>query len=354
MFTNTLGTQNALLQQQQQQGLAGQSSLVFGNNAVSNTIFGQTQQLNAPIGQIQNQGIHGQQLNQLGQPQIYGGQIQQTTNLTQQPLGQQMGFLGQQTAQLGQTQQTGFLGQQPNLQGGQIQQMQQQSLLQSQQPQQQQQSSQQQQQTKQYTIQQIKNETQKHIDNLTKTILNKEKIEKNQKNLQLIEKNSLRNIQQQQQQQPQVNQSIGYGIVQQQVIKPIQKADPRNHTAKVEKYYSEWNKGIQRIVQKQGETINQLNELNSLLSQQDTFYEIDEESLIDSIKQLGKELNQLEQKIIDIAKLQENILGLEKEESEWDQIVNNLSECLTLLDIQTKEVEDQLNQAETHPKVVNK
>ncbi|CAD8160211.1 unnamed protein product [Paramecium octaurelia] len=351
MFTNTLGAQNGL-PQQQQQGLAGQSALVFGNSGVSNNIFGQTQQMTTPIGQAQNQGVFGQQPNQLNQPLLYGGQPQQPSNLLQQPQGQQMGTLGQQTAQLGQVQQTGFLGQQSTLQGGQMGQMQQQQQLQSQQPQQQQQ--QQQQQNKHYTIQQIKNETQKHIDNLTKTIINKEKIEKNQKNLQLIEKNSLRNIQQQQQQQPQVNPSIGYGIPQQQIQRPIQKVDPRNHTAKVEKYYGEWNKAISRIAQKQGETINQLNELNILLSQQDTFYDIDEESLIDSIKQLGKELNSLEHKIVDVVKLQEKILGLEKEESEWDQIVSNLSECLTLLEIQTKEVEDQLHQAETHPKVLNK
>ncbi|CAD8149915.1 unnamed protein product [Paramecium octaurelia] len=354
MFTNTLGTQNAQ-PQQQQQGFAGQSAQVFGTTSVSNNIFGQTQQQTPPIGQTQSQGILGQQSNQLNQPLSYGGMQQQTTNVLQQPQGQQMGALGQQTAQFGQVQQSGFLGQQSNIQGGQVGQIQQQTSLQPQLQQQPQQQQQQQPQVKQYTILQIKNETQKHFDDLLKTIINKEKIEKNQKNLQLIEKNSLRNIQQQQLQQPQANPSIGYGVSQQQqLLKPNLKVDPRNHTAKVEKYYGEWNKGIQRISQKQGEAINQLNELNILLAQQDTYYEIDEESLMDCIKQLDKELSQLEHKIVNVVKLQEKILGLEKEETEWDQIVINLSECLTLLEIQTKEVEDQLHQAETHPKVINK
>ncbi|CAK80200.1 unnamed protein product (macronuclear) [Paramecium tetraurelia] len=349
MFPNMNGANNA---QGQQQGNSAPS--IFNNPVPSNNLFGQPQN---PLGQQQPQGI-------LGQPQqssifgnttqstaIFGQPQQQQTNVLgqqQQPplAGQQqpnslLGQPQQQATQLGQTQQTNMFGQP----------QQQQPLAQGQQTTIAQPTTQQQPaQPKNYTLNQINQQTKLHIENLTKAIANKEKIDKNQKNLQLIEKNSLKNIQQQQQQQL----TIGNPNPQQQVQRTLVKGDRRNHTQKVENYYNEWNKVFLNISKKQDETLAQLVALVDQLTQQDTSFDIDEESLIDSIKQFGKDLDVLERKINYVVKIQEKILGLEKEESEWDQIVNNLSECLLYLDQQTKDVEDLLQQAEKHPKVQNK
>ncbi|CAD8069424.1 unnamed protein product [Paramecium primaurelia] len=352
MFTNMNGANN---NQPQQQG--NPTSSIFNNPAPSNNLFGQAQN---PLGQQQPQGILGQSQ----QPSIFGnttqstaifgqpqqqqtnvlGQQQQTTLAGQQQPNSLLGQPQQQATQLGQTQQTNMFGQpqqqQPQIQG-------QQATLTQPTTQQQPQPT----QPKNYTLNQINQQTKLHIENLTKAIANKEKIDKNQKNLQLIEKNSLKNIQQQQQQQ------MTLGInpnPQQQVQRTLVKGDRRNHTQKVENYYNEWNKVFLNISKKQDETLAQLAALVDQLTQQDTSFDIDEESLIDSIKQFGKDLDVLERKINYVVKIQEKILGLEKEESEWDQIVNNLSECLLYLDQQTKDVEDLLQQAEKHPKVQNK
>ncbi|CAD8167775.1 unnamed protein product [Paramecium octaurelia] len=352
MFGNPPGSNNAPTQQQ-----GNLTSSIFNNPAPTNNLFGQNQN---PLGQQQQpQGIFGQsqQFNTFGnnnqqQTGIFGqpqqqqpllGQQQQTLLTGQQP--QTTSLLGQpqqQVPQLGQTQQNNLLGQP----------QQQQPLGLGQQPQQTQPTAQQQPaQPKNYTLNQINQQTKLHIENLTKAIANKEKIDKNQKNLQLIEKNSLKNIQQQQ--QPVTTLGINSNP-QQQVQRILVKGDRRNHTQKVENYYNEWNKVFLNISKKQDETHAQLIALVDQLTQQDTSFDIDEESLIDSIKQLGKDLDGLERKINYVVKIQEKILGLEKEESEWDQIVNNLSECLLHLDQQTKEVEDLLLQAEKHPKVQNK
>ncbi|CAK61612.1 unnamed protein product (macronuclear) [Paramecium tetraurelia] len=351
MFGNIPGTNNAPTQQQ-----GNLTSSIFNNPAPTNNLFGQNQN---PLGQQQQpQGIFGQpqQTNTFGNNQqstgIFGqqqqqqqpllGQQQQTLLTGQQP--QTNSLLGQpqqQIPQLGQTQQPNLLGQP----------QQQQPLGLGQQPQQTPSTAQQQPaQPKNYTLNQINQQTKIHIENLTKAIANKEEIEKNQKNLQLIEKNSLKNIQQQQ--QPAT--TLGINSNPQQLQRTLVKGDRRNHTQKVENYYNEWNKVFLNISKKQDETHAQLIALVDQLTQQDTSFEIDEESLIDSIKQLGKELDGLERKINYVVKIQEKILGLEKEESEWDQIVNNLSECLLHLDQQTKDVEDLLLQAKKHPKVQNK
>ncbi|CAD8083875.1 unnamed protein product [Paramecium sonneborni] len=352
MFGNNLGSNTA---QTQQSGNPAPS--IFGNAATSNNLFGQPQ--NTLGQQQQTQGISGQpQQQQQGifggglfgqtqqQPNLLGQQQQQTTLIGQQQqpnslLGQTNTLVGQpqqQTTQLGQPQPSNIFLQT---------QQQQQPQTQIAQPTTQQQTT----QPKAYTMNQINQQTKIHIENLAKAIANKEKIDKNQKNLQLIEKNSLKNIQQQQQQQ------ITIGInqnPQQQVQRTLMKGDKRNHTQKAENYYNDWNKIYLSINRKQDETLAQLTALVDQLQQQDTSFDIDEESLIDSIKQLGKELDDLERKINEVVKTQEKILGLEKEESEWDQIVNNLSECLLHLDSQTKEVEDLLLLAEKNPKVQNK
>ncbi|CAD8176244.1 unnamed protein product [Paramecium octaurelia] len=351
MFGNVNGANNA---QTQQQGNPAAS--IFNNPAPSNNLFGQPQN---PLGQQQQQGILGQPQQssifgnstqttatfgqpQQQQPNVLLGQQQQTPLAGQQQPTSLLGQPQQQATQLGQTQQTNMFGQpqsqQPLAQGQQT------TITQ---PTAQQQPA----QPKNYTLNQINQQTKLHIENLTKAIANKEKIDKNQKNLQLIEKNSLKNIQQQQQQQLTIG---GNPNPQQQAQRTLVKGDRRNHTQKVENYYNEWNKVFLNISKKQDETLAQLAALVDQLTQQDTSFDIDEESLIDSIKQFGKDLDVLERKINYVVKIQEKILGLEKEESEWDQIVNNLSECLLYLDQQTKDVEDLLQQAEKHPKVQNK
>ncbi|CAD8073375.1 unnamed protein product [Paramecium sonneborni] len=335
MFGNTLAANNTQTQQQ-----INSAPSIFGtsNNLFSqqSNLFGQQQQPQGIVGQPQQQNIFANNT-QSNQPQ------QQTNILGQQQQSNPLlGQVQQQTiTQLGQTQTSNIFGQQNQQQQQQPQtqtQITQQSTLQ--QPA----------QPKVHTMNQINQQTKLLIENMAKTIANKEKIDKNQKNLQLIEKNSLKNIQQQQQQQL----TIGINQTQQQISRTLLKGDRRNHTQKAENYYNEWNKLYLSINKKQDETLTQLTAIIDQLTQQDTVYDIDDESLIDSIQQLGKELDDLERKIYSVVQTQQKVLGLEKEESEWDQIVNNLSECLLHLDLQTKEVEDLLLQAEKNPKVQNK
>ncbi|CAD8062995.1 unnamed protein product [Paramecium primaurelia] len=356
MFGNLQGTNNTQTQQQGNptssifnnpppaNNLFGQNQNPLGQQQQPQGIFGQTQQSNLFGNNTQQTGLFGQPQQQQQQQQPLLGQQQQQTTLTgqQQQPNSILGQPQQQTLQLGQTQQNNVFGQN----------QQQQPLTLGQQTQQTQPTTQQQPaQPKNYTLNQINQQTKIHIENLTKAIANKEKIDKNQKSLQLIEKNSLKNIQQQQQQ---ITLGINPQQQQQQVQRILVKGDRRNHTQRVENYYNEWNKVYLNISKKQDETHAQLIALVDQLTQQDTQFDIDEESLIDSIKQLGKDLDVLERKINYVVKIQEKILGLEKEECEWDQIVNNLSECLLHLDQQTKDVEDLLQQAEKHPKVQNK